>query len=360
MSKLSPESTTLKELRWIKIACMIIAFAIIVTVLKTLKAVFIPLTFSIFLAFMFAPVNRYLKTKNIPTPIILFFMASVLMVLLSILFFLLYIGISTFASEFPNYQTEIIRLISQGLTNLKIPAQEIENLLKYKLNILTLISQFSVDKIISSFMGNFVNLFSNILLVIFFTIFIVSDHNRFMEKLIKMIVKDTKMTSGILSNIEKQLITYLLNKSLINLASALLCGLVLSLIGNDFIILSILLIFAMGYIPEIGSVIAVLFPLIFCFFKFGFGWQFFACITLLILITNIFGNYLEPRIMGNRLNLSPIIILCSLVFWAWIWGPVGMFFAIPITSIMNIIFKEIDTFSNITDILSDDQGNNDQ
>jgi predicted PurR-regulated permease PerM len=120
----------------------------------------------------------------------------------------------------------------------------------------------------------------------------------------------------------------------------------------DFPILSGFLFFTFSFVPEIGSVVAAMFPIIFCFLKFGFSWQLFVTIIALLVINSTFGNYLEPKLMGYQFNLSPILIIFVLILWGWIWGPIGMLLAVPITAMLNIVFKELDKFKEVRTILN--------
>jgi predicted PurR-regulated permease PerM len=66
----------------------------------------------------------------------------------------------------------------------------------------------------------------------------------------------------------------------------------------------------------------------------------------------LFGNVIEPKVQGDRMNLSPIMVLISLIFWAWVWGIVGMVLAVPITSAINIMLIQIDDKNLISAIIS--------
>ncbi len=122
----------------------------------------------------------------------------------------------------------------------------------------------------------------------------------------------------------------------------------------DFILMSGILIFVLNYIPNFGSFVASAFPVLICFLQYGFGWRFIGISVILTLTQITFGNILEPSLMGEKLNLSPIVVLISLIFWGWVWGPVGMILAVPITSAINIIIKEINEASIVSAIISDE------
>jgi len=341
-----------KYIRYIFISTSIIAFILIVIVLKTLKAIFIPLLFSLFISFMYAPLNRKLEEKNIPVLLRLIVLGIILLVLGLIIGTLAQIGLNRFVTESPKYLYRIQEMILNIAQSLPLSEASLLTLRRAPIDLMMLLNRISVNSLLTSVMNHFMTFFSYSLLTLFFTVFIVSDDNQLFRKIIRALCKNKEFTDSISIKIEKQLILYLLNKTLINLMSSVSSALLIFFVGVDFPILSGMLIFIFGFIPEIGSVIAALFPIIFCFFEFGMSWQLLVIIFSLLAINSGFGNYVEPRLMGRQFNLSPIIILCVLIFWAWVWGPVGMFIAVPLTSIINIILIELKHFSPLTDIIS--------
>jgi predicted PurR-regulated permease PerM len=111
----------------------------------------------------------------------------------------------------------------------------------------------------------------------------------------------------------------------------------------DFPVLWAFIIFLLNYIPYIGSFFATLFPSVFAMFQYQ---SFFMLIWLFLAIQVVqvaVGNVLEPKIMGRSLNLSPLGVMLALTFWGIIWGVLGMFLSVPITSVMVITFSRIES-----------------
>jgi predicted PurR-regulated permease PerM len=145
----------------------------------------------------------------------------------------------------------------------------------------------------------------------------------------------------VLKKIERSIQHYLGRKTLISLVTAGLGMLFIYLFGIDFVVISGVLLFFLNYIPNVGSFVASFFPIMISFLQYGFGWQLIAISVAMTSIQVIMGNIVEPKVMGDALNLSPITILISLIFWSWVWGPVGMILAVPITSAISLTAKEI-------------------
>jgi len=131
---------------------------------------------------------------------------------------------------------------------------------------------------------------------------------------------------------------------------------VLIFLGVDFALFWAFLIFLLNYIPTVGSIVAVIFPVTFSLLQFE-SWSIFT--LLLIILTSVqllYGNFLEPRLQGNKLNLSPLVIIFSLLFWGQMWGVVGMLLCVPIMVMINIVLSHIPATRGIAILLSE-QGN---
>ena len=149
------------------------------------------------------------------------------------------------------------------------------------------------------------------------------------------------------SKMSKSVNAYLSVKSLVSLLTGLLSYLVLLLFGIEYAEMWAFLIFLMNFIPYIGSLIATLLPAIFAVFQFS-SFVYFVWVFLSVEAIQVFvANYVEPRVMGRRLNLSPLIVILSLSFWGMIWGVLGMFLAVPLTSIVLIILSHFPSTHNV-------------
>ena len=148
--------------------------------------------------------------------------------------------------------------------------------------------------------------------------------------------------SAVLKTVDSHVRQYLVTKTLISLGTGALTWLVLFLLGVDFALVFGFIAFVLNYIPNIGSSIAVIFPFILTLLQFET-----LAIPMGVLIglggtQLIMGNVVEPRIMGYSLNLSPLLILVSLIFWGWLWGIWGMVLAVPLMATIKIVFENLE------------------
>jgi predicted PurR-regulated permease PerM len=139
--------------------------------------------------------------------------------------------------------------------------------------------------------------------------------------------------------IQGDILAYFGTKALMSLGTALGSVIMLFLFGAQYVAISALLVFALNFIPVIGSAIAVLILVVLYAATAGFSLNVLWYSLALMAVQVLFGNILEPRIAGKRLKMSPIVILISLYVWGWIWGVVGMMLSVPLTIVIMIIVK---------------------
>jgi len=194
--------------------------------------------------------------------------------------------------------------------------------------------------IITSVGKNLTALLQTTTLILILGIFIFMEAY-FVPKKIQALFPDQEKRSHvekILRRIDGDVQTYFGIKTLISLVTALACYIVMRLVGLDFAAFWALLIFILNFIPAIGSIIATALPALLALVQFHDNFAFFLVVLLGVAAIQVFfGNFLEPNLMGVTLNLSPLVVVLSLIAWGLIWGIVGMFLCVPITVIIVII-----------------------
>jgi predicted PurR-regulated permease PerM len=331
----------------------IIVAVIVVYVLKELRSIFVPLLLAMLLSFLFGPWVRKLVQKGVPLWLVLLVLVVVLCLLVPMLGTLIYSSAMSFADKFAgDYEPKLIGLFQDTLKTLSIKEQDVQNYVD-KLNWNEVISKFSVPKILSKTLGSVVDFLVNILLVLVFMLFILAGWTRMQKRLGRAFDPErAKKISTMIDSIERRTQTYLLAKTVLSLGTALVAMGILLLFGVDFVIICGLLIFLLIYIPNIGSIIATIFPLLLCFLEFGLTWKLPMLLLCLISMHMLFGNILEPMMMGKGLDLSPLVVILSLVFWGWVWGIIGVVLAIPLTATVKIIFEGIESLRPIAVLMS--------
>jgi AI-2 transport protein TqsA len=131
---------------------------------------------------------------------------------------------------------------------------------------------------------------------------------------------------------------YMLLKTVMSALTGLLAGLFVGFLGLDFPILLGTLAFALNYVPNIGSIAAALPALLLAFIQIGPAGLAVAAIGYVVINVGV-SNGIEPRFMGPRLGLSPLVVLTSVIFWGWVLGPLGMLLSVPLTMTVKIALE---------------------
>jgi AI-2 transport protein TqsA len=177
-----------------------------------------------------------------------------------------------------------------------------------------------------------------LVLVVVYMLFIFAEQAIFRRKILAIAGERAAEAQNVIETISRGIQRYLGVKTLVSLVTGSLAYAVLKALDIPFAPLFGILAFLLNYIPTFGSIIAAIFPTITALAEQESPWSKAVVIVVAYLAINItLGNFIEPKILGRQLNLSPLVIIISVVFWAWLWGPVGTFLAVPLTAGVQIV-----------------------
>ncbi len=195
------------------------------------------------------------------------------------------------------------------------------------------------------------SLLSNALLIMLTVVFILLEVGSFEGKLARAFPqrKDTtQQAEQMVHGVQR----YMAIKTAVSIVTAILIGLWLRLFGVPYISLWLLLAFLLNFIPNIGSIIAAVPAVLIAWLDLG-TMPAMGCAMGYIVVNVAIGNLLEPRLMGKDLGLSPLVIFCSMVFWGWVLGPVGMLLSVPLTMTVHIVLNGFDDTRWIATLMGD-------
>lgn len=195
---------------------------------------------------------------------------------------------------------------------------------------------------------------TNVFIIAIYVIFLLLEYQSFDLKIERLARTEEgiERARDIVQKVSFQIQSYLKIKILVSLLTGVLSYLFLVAVGVDFADFWALLIFMLNFIPNIGSFIATIFPCLIALIQFETFTPFFITLAGLSSIQFTVGNFLEPKLMGNSFNLSPLAIILALAIWGYLWGIVGMFLCVPILVIVNIIFSNFEKTRPIAILLS--------
>lgn len=305
----------------------------------------IPFIIAILLSFIILSISGFYQ-RTLSFPKYLSFPLS--LITLGVIFYIIWQIINTNIDAIirlaPLYQEKLIRIIDTYAELYNLETNILSEQFFSNISFSDIFS--SVTSIVASFVRSAGTIF-------FFTLFILLESKSFTRKLALITWGEKSTFFQALYQIQSDIKSYFVVKTLVSLATGFISWVILFFFWVDFFIFWAFLIFMLNYIPNIGSIVAVFFPVTFSLVQFE---SLSLTLTLLIVITWVqilFWNAIEPKLMGNRLNLSPLVILVSLIFWGSLWWPIGMLLSVPLMVMINITLAHIKSTRPIAVLLSE-------
>ncbi len=237
------------------------------------------------------------------------------------------------------YGAQLQRLVIQTIEWLPEPLREIAE--AQNLAALADIPVSSVTGILGRTTSAIANLLSQSLLVLIFVLFLVLGG------------AEANVRHGTWGQIQARVQTYLLSKIVLSAVTGVLVGVVLLILDIPLAMVFGLLAFLLNFIPNVGSAIATLLPLpVVLVDPSVSSLSAVLAIAIPAAIQGVIGNVIEPRMMGDSLDLHPVAILMSLIFWGMLWGIVGMLLATPITAVMKIFLDRFEGSRPLAELMA--------
>lgn len=323
----------------------------IVFILIQGKSILIPFVFALLLWFIVRNIREVLNKINFVEKHFPLWLKNLIPSILLIAVFtfiskLLMININVLTKSYSQYEGNVMVLVSQINELLQI------NLLEY---FKSYSSIFNFGVILQKIIEALTGLVSNTFIIVIYALFILLEETHFYTKL-KTVVSDKDQFTQLINVLEKidaSVGKYIGIKTLVSFLTGFASYLALLFIGIDAPLFWAFLIFLLNYIPTIGSLIATIFPVIFCLLQFGDFSKGLLVLSIVGGIQIVVGNILEPKMAGNTLNISPFVAIFALSFWGAIWGITGMLLSVPITVIMVIIFSYFENTKAVAIMLSE-------
>ncbi len=229
---------------------------------------------------------------------------------------------------------------------------------RFEVDLFSMVTDFSKDlnfkSILSSLISALTGVFGDAFTVLLYLVFLLLEEPTFPNKIKAMYPeqKKYKHVLELIDKIDRSIGDYIALKTLVSLLTGFLSYFALLFIGVDAPLFWAFLIFILNFIPTIGSLIATAFPAIFVVLQFGEFSPGLLVLAIVGAIQLIVGNFIEPKVMGNTLNISPLVVFLTLSLWGVMWGVTGMLLSVPITVILIIIMAEFEGTRPLAILLS--------
>ncbi|MDC7245506.1 MAG: AI-2E family transporter [Sphaerochaetaceae bacterium] len=320
-----------------KTALYIIAIILILVALKLAESVLLPLVFAFFIFLLFNPMLNRMEKLKIPRYLGVLIVMILLLVFLFLAGWFFFFSVDRLVQSLPMY----IRRFSviDGWLSQQLDLESGTSFLSF----LNFDWSGIILSSLSSLSGRAITIISRFGLIYIFVLFLLLERQSLIPKL-KVAIPDGKgmKVAVMFERINRQISRYLLLKALISAVTGILFYLACLATGLDFALVWGVLAFIFNFIPSIGSIIITSLTVVLALLQFFPSWANIIYVAILMIsIQMVLGNILDPRIQGIQLNLSPIVILVSLTLWGFLWGIAGMFLAVPITSILQIVCANV-------------------
>lgn len=309
------------------LACVVV----IVFGLRFAAPILLPSALALFLAVLSLPIMIWLRNRRFPksSAIIIPVLLNVAMVGLVVTLFSQ--SLSELQRELPRYLNTLTQLQASWFES--IEARTGLALTDYLTG--QFIDPAAVIGVARGALGRIAQFVSMTFLVFLIMAFMLSEATVFPEKF-HYIAGDSDTDENRLAKVVTEVQTYLGIKTVISLATGLILGAWAYVMGLDFPILLGLIAFLLNYVPTVGSMIAAIPAILLSIILVGTVGHALVVALGYAVVNTVFGNIIEPNLMGRRLGLSTLVVILSLLFWGWAWGPLGALLSVPLTVIVKI------------------------
>ena len=324
--------------KWLRVGVGILVLFLVGVFLRLARPILVPFALALLFGFAVSPVLDFLVRRKVPKALALVLILIVSFAVLYLIGMVFYSGGKALAAELPSY-TEMVKAFLENIDAM-VPDPRL------KVGLADWVQGLNVGRIgaiLIGALGPFLSFMSDLLLVFVFMTFILAGRGRLIRKIDEAFPPgQASAWSRTVVRIDCRVQRYLAVKTLINLLIGILVAAVLAVFGVRFAVLFGVLAVLFNYIPTLGPLASVVLPtLMSLFLEGGFNVKVAVILVLLVGIHVALLRLLERRLMGEELSLSPLLVLFSLFFWAWLWGVPGMILAVPLLAAARILFEHV-------------------
>jgi AI-2 transport protein TqsA len=318
--------------RGMRILISAAALVIIIAGINLAQSVVVLFLVSFFLALLGTPPVLWLKEKNIPSGFAVLIVMAGMIIIIILISAQIGSSFSSFLDELPLLQSRIREQVLDLSAYLRSKGFSGTQKL-----LLDYIKPEVLLKLTGNLLSGMSSVLSDFILVILTMTFILLEVSSFPIKL-RSVIGDPKQKFPQFTKFANDMKHYMIIKTLISLATGILVAVWLYILGVDYPILWGFLAFLLNYIPNIGSVVAAIPPVILAFIQLGLGSAVMVAAGYIV-VNFLIGNVIEPRLMGRKLRLSTLVVFLSLIFWGGLLGLVGAILSIPLTMTLKFAFE---------------------
>lgn len=314
---------------------IISAAAVIILIfgMQAAKVLLVPFLLAIFLALITVRPMLWMQKQGVPAFVGALIIVVAMMLALAAVATIIGTSIAEFTSVLPSYQERLDLIVEKTF---RFIAMRIDEDFSGE-TLGDLVDAGWAMGLAATILNGVRDMLTNAFLILFTMVFILLEASTIPTKISAAfgVGADTfERPRLFLDNLGR----YLGIKTVVSIVTGLLIGVITWSIGLDFPLLWGMLAFLLNYIPNIGSIIAAIPAVVVAGLQLGTGAALATAMGFLG-VNMLFGNIIEPRLMGHGVGLSPLIVFIGLVFWGWVFGPVGMLLSVPLTMALKMALE---------------------
>lgn len=333
-------------LNGLKIVIMLGMLVIILTGIRFAADIIVPFILALFIAVVLNPLIQRMVRLRVPRVLAISLLMAIVVMAMVLLLAYLGTSLNELARTLPQYRSSLVaplKHLEPWLLRTGIGVS-VDELVKY-------IDPNAAMSLVTHLLTQLSNAMSSIFLLLLTVVFMLLEVPQLPAKFKQIMHRPVEGMAAIQRAIDS-VSHYLVLKTAISLVTGLVVWGMLVALDVRFAFVWGLLAFALNYIPNIGSVLAAI-PPIAQVLVFGGMYDALVVLAGYLVINLVFGNILEPRIMGRGLGLSTLVVFLSLIFWGWLLGPVGMLLSVPLTIMVKIALEQTVAGQSIAILLGD-------
>ena len=309
------------------------AVVVIIYGMQMAKVLLVPFLIAVFLALITVRPMLWLQQRRVPSFLAALLIVSALMLILAVVGIILGSSIAEFTAALPAYQARLDVIVDGALDFIAKNLNTDESIDSLG----DMVDPGWAMGLVASILNGVKAALTNTFLIFFTMIFILLEASSVGTKVEAAFERSSNTMEGPRAFIHN-LGRYLGFKTLVSMATGLCAGVLTWSLGLDFPLLWGMLAFLLNYVPTIGSIIAAVPAVLLALVQLGPGAAGATAIGFAA-INVVFGNLIEPRLMGYGVGISPLIVFVGLIFWGWVFGPVGMLLSVPLTMALKLALE---------------------
>lgn len=310
---------------------MLACLVVVVYGMRFAAAILLPSALALFLTVLSLPVMLWLRERRVPASLAIALTVLLNVGVIGLVILVVSQSVSELQAQLPRYIRQFQQL--QGTWFDAIEGRTDFAISQYLTT--DLVNPSALLDFARGAVGRVAQFVSMTFLVFLIMAFMLSEAMVFPEKFRHIAGPGTKNEDR-LQKVVTEIQTYLGIKTVVSIATGLILGTWSHVMGLDFPILLGLIAFVLNYVPTVGSILAALPALFMSLILVGSIGHALAVLVGYVVVNTLFGNILEPTLMGRRLGLSTLVVILSLLFWGWAWGPLGALLSVPLTVVVKI------------------------